>query len=278
MNMRRTLVLGILLLALAVVGERVSSRVATMDQTAPSKEPVLQFFKEPQALPRFTLRTLDGRTLRGEDLRGKVTIINFWATWCPPCRAEVPDLVALQKKYPNHLQIIGISEDVGSSQIVRQFIAEYRINYPIAMATPETERVFSGVTGLPTTFILDRELRVVQKHVGLLDARRTEYETRALAGLPVHASIERIDPNRPTGLANAAQAKEIPGIDLTQLSPEKRVEILLRLNKEPCTCGCGLTVARCRIEDSACSVSLPLARRIAEEIAKKPIPDDGRDD
>lgn len=117
---------------------------------------------------------------------------------------------------------------------------------------------------------MDRETRIVQKHVGLLNATTTEQETRALAGLSIDATIERVEPEQAVGLVNAAQAKEIPGIDLTRLSPSKRVETLQRLNAEPCTCGCGLTVAKCRIDDPACGVSLPIARRIADEIASRP--------
>ena len=96
--------------------------------------------------------------------------------------------------------------------------------------------------------------------------RRWAYRL-ALAGLARNARIEYIEPDKPVGLENAAQAKEIPGIDLTKLTPEKRVATLQRLNEEACTCGCGLTVARCRIEDPSCGVSLPVARRIAAEVA-----------
>ena len=138
------------------------------------------------------------------------------------------------------------------------------------MSTPELRDAFPGISGLPTSFLVDPEGRVVQKHVGILDAATTERETRALAGLPVDATVELVDPSPPVGLANAAQAKDIPGVDLSNLTVEKRVETLVRLNAEPCTCGCGLTVAKCRIDDPACGVSLPLARKIAAEIAATP--------
>jgi thiol-disulfide isomerase/thioredoxin len=230
---------------------------------------VLQFFKDPAPVADFSAETLDGATISAASLRGKVTLVNFWATWCPPCRAEIPDLIALQQKYGDHLQIIGISEDAGATDVVQRFVAEHGINYPIVMATPELERTFSGVNALPTSFILDREARIVQRHVGLTSVTRLDHETRALAGLPIDASIEFVERPRHAGLENAAQAKEIPGVDLTGLSAEKRVATLLRLNEEPCTCGCELTVARCRIEDPACGVSLPLARRLVSEIAGK---------
>lgn len=274
-TVRRIAISGLVMLAIALAGAAVRyqwSARTTPDipylQPAGAEQLTLRFFKDPAPAPAFTVRTLDGRTLTSHDLRGKVTLVNFWATWCAPCRAEIPDLVALQDRYRDHLQIIGISEDEGPIESVRRFAAEQAINYSLAMTTPELQRAFPGVRGLPTTFVLDREGRVVQKHVGLLNAATTERETRALAGLPVDATVELVDPDQPVGLANAAQAKEIPGIDLAGVSPETRVEILQRLNAEPCTCGCELTVAKCRIDDPGCGVSLPLARRIAAETAR----------
>jgi len=108
---------------------------------------------------------------------------------------------------------------------------------------------------------------VVQKHVGMLNAQMTDLETRALAGLPVNASIERVDQSQGLSLANGAQAIDIPGVDLASLSPAKRTEALTRLNSQSCTCGCDLTVARCRVDDPTCGVSLPVAREIVQRVA-----------
>ena len=232
----------------------------------------LRFFRDPKPAPAFTVRDLDGREIAPASLRGKVVIVNFWATWCGPCRAEIPDLVALQEKYKDTLQVIGISEDEAGVEVVKRFAAEHKINYPVAMATPEIEKLYPGISALPTSFILDRESRVVQKHVGMLTARTTEYETRHLAGLPVNASIEEIDQAQglKLNLENGAQATAIPGIDLASLSIAKRTEALQKLNSQPCTCGCDLTVARCRVDDPTCGVSLPLAREIVKHIAGTP--------
>ena len=106
--------------------------------------------------------------------------------------------------------------------------------------------------------MIDREARVVQKHVGMLTARTTEYETRHLAGLPVNASIEEVDQTQGLKLENGAQLMSIPGVDLGKLSPAKRAEALQKLNAQPCTCGCDLTVAKCRVDDPNCGVSLPM--------------------
>jgi len=134
------------------------------------------------------------------------------------------------------------------------------------LASPEIEKLFPGIGALPTTFVIDRELRIVQKHVGMLTARITEQETRALAGLPVNASIEKVDQMQGLKLENGAQVRTIPGIDLTAVPASTRAELLEKLNAQSCTCGCDLTVARCRVDDPTCDVSLPLARQIVKQV------------
>ncbi len=238
---------------------------------ATTERVTLRFFRDPKPAPSFTVKDLNGREIAPASLRGKVVIVNFWATWCGPCRAEIPDLVALQEKYKDTLQVIGISEDEAGVDVVRRFAAEHRINYPVAMTTPEIEKLYPGISALPTSFILDREQRVVQKHVGMLTARTTEFETRHLAGLPVNAAIEAVDQAQglKLNLENGAQALTIPGIDLAALPLAKRTEALQKLNAESCTCGCDLTVARCRVDDPTCGVSLPLARQIVKQISDR---------
>jgi hypothetical protein len=131
------------------------------------------------------------------------------------------------------------------------------------MSTPELEATFTGIYALPTSFIVDRDLRIVQKHVGLLNPAVTEGETRLLAGLSVDAKVEYVEDETKALIRNAAQATKIPGIDLDRLTPEARTAVLTKLNAESCTCGCGLTLAACRINDPSCSISLPLAQKIA---------------
>jgi thiol-disulfide isomerase/thioredoxin len=228
----------------------------------------VQLLKDPVKVGAFTVKDLDGKEITSDALRGKVVLVNFWATWCPPCRAEIPDLVRLQEKYKDHLVVLGISEDEAPVETVRAFVAEHKVNYFIAMTTPELSKVFRGIAALPTTFVIDREGMVVQRHVGQLNAAQTELETQVLAGLNTTATIERVaDPAR-RRLENAAQATEIPGVDLTTMTPAQRTNAIKALNAEDCTCGCSLTLAECRINDPDCDVSLPLARTLVEKIAK----------
>jgi len=229
----------------------------------------IRFFRDPVQVPAFTVRDLQGRTISAADLRGKVTIINFWATWCGPCRIEIPDLIALQNKYRSQLQVVGISEDEISADQVKQFVAANKMNYTVAMTTPEIERLFPGINSLPTTFIVDRDGRVVMRHTGTLNPALTEAETRSLAGLPVDAKVEQVDRMQKAQLENGAQAMSIPGIDLAKLTREQRAAALQRLNSEGCTCGCDLSVAKCRIDDPSCGVSLPLAKAMVNQIAKR---------
>ena len=182
-------------------------------------------------------------------------------------------MIALQEKYRDQLQIIGVSEDEVSPDIVKRFAADQKMNYPVVINTPEIQKIFTGVSALPTSFVVDRELRVVQKHVGLLNAATTEQETRALASLPVNATIEQVDRSQPVKLANAAEVTSIPGVDLARLSSDRRLEAIQKLNSEACTCGCELTVAKCRVDDPSCSISLPMARKIVKIDKRRQITD-----
>lgn len=236
-----------------------------LNEVPPGEKLTLRFYRNPSTVPAVTMRDLDGKSISSQALRGKVVLVNFWATWCAPCRAEIPDLVALQAKYSDQLQVIGVSQDEEPVDVVRRFAAEHSVNYPIVMMTPDLDKAFPGVSALPTSFVVDREGRVVQRHVGMLNAIVTEQETRALAGLPVNASIEEVDRGAPAKLENA-HATQIPGVDLTKLSPELRTKAIQKLNTEPCTCGCDTTIAKCRVDDPNCTTSLPLAQKIVQEI------------
>lgn len=236
--------------------------------TATTDEPmVLALLKDPAKVGDFSVTDLSGKVITAQSLRGKVVLVNFWATWCPPCRAEIPDLIKLQEKYRDRLVILGISEDEAPVDEVKAFVAAQKMNYAVAMTTPELAKVFKGVSALPTTFVIDPEGLIQQKHIGLLHPDVTELETQVLSGMTTNARIERTDDPTRVLLENAAQAKEIPGVDLASMTPAARTAALKALNAEDCTCGCGLTLAACRINDPTCSVSLPIAQALAKKIA-----------
>jgi thiol-disulfide isomerase/thioredoxin len=232
----------------------------------PVADMTIQFVRDPVQLDDLVMQDLDGGTFSMADLRGKVTLVNYWATWCGPCRQEIPHLVELQDRYGDQLQVIGVSTDEGDPGNVVAFAQEFQMNYPVVMATPEINRQFPGVFALPTSFVVDTAGRIMQTHVGLINPAVLEQETRYLADLPTDVTVELIDSTQQTRLADAAHATEIPGLDLSQLTPEQKEAALQRLNEDSCVCGCQLTLAQCRINDSACGVSLPLAQQVVEEI------------
>ena len=230
-------------------------------------EVTLQFVDAPAPVPDLVMETLDGETISLADQRGKAVLVNFWATWCGPCREEVPYLVQLAARYPDHLTVIGVSEDAGGTEVVEAFASQYGVNYPLVMSTPEIKRAFPGVFALPTSFIVDTDGQIVQTHVGLVSPVLLEQEARYLTSLPNQATVELVEPNTQILLANAAQATEIPGVDLSVLSPARKEEALRRLNSDGCPCGCQLTLAQCRINDAACGISPPLVEQVIAEIA-----------
>ncbi len=230
----------------------------------------VRLFKEPGEVPAFTVTDISGHALSSSDWKGKVVLVNFWATWCPPCRAEIPDLIALQDKYRDKLVILGISEDDGPVDDVKRFMSDQKVNYPVVMETPELSKIFRGVAALPTTFVLDRDGKLEQKHVGELSPDDTEAEARVLAGLNTNtALVERVDNDDKLRLEHAAQTRNIPGVDLTRLSDAQRTAVVQALIAEDCTCGCTLTVAECRLDDPTCPISLPLAQDIVKKYSAK---------
>jgi thiol-disulfide isomerase/thioredoxin len=273
--MKNTIIGVALVFVLAIGGffaarytRRVSETLTTTQQSGGAAK--VRFVKDPVPVPDLTFKTLDGRTLHSRDWKGKVTLVNFWATWCPPCREEIPDLIKLQERYRDHLQVIGVSSDDVSADEVAKFAADHRMNYPIVMEKdyPEITKAFPGIFALPTTFIVDQDVKMVQKHVGLLNPALVEKETRVLAKLDTTTEVEQVKDNGEVLLANAAQATDIPGLELGTLKPEQKTSALKRLNAEQCTCGCGLTVAQCRINDPSCQTSLPIAKKIVEDAQK----------
>jgi thiol-disulfide isomerase/thioredoxin len=230
-------------------------------------EAVIRFIRDPDAAPAFGVKGIDGSTVNLAAARGKVVLLNFWATWCGPCRMEVPDLVELQKKYQDRLQVIGLVIDDTDEDAVRKFAKRYSINYPVAMATDEMRFQFGGVPALPTSFIIDAQGRVVQKHIGLRDPELYEMEVRALLGLPISARVETFEDTGEIFLKHANRASELPGVDMTKLTPAQKTIALHRMNEDTCTCGCQYTLAQCRIYDSACRVSKERTAKIVAECA-----------
>ena len=119
--------------------------------------------------PQFKLADVNGRTVRLSNYQGKVVLINFWATWCPPCRAEMPELVRLQRVHAKEgLQIIGITYPPEQRDRVRRFARSLKVNYPIILGTRELKARFSSDETLPLTVVIDRDGKVSEIISGIL--------------------------------------------------------------------------------------------------------------
>ncbi|HEV2197748.1 MAG TPA: TlpA disulfide reductase family protein [Candidatus Acidoferrum sp.] len=235
-----------------------------------AQQPTIRFVKNPDPAPAFKVSTLDGKPLSLADYKNKVILMNFWATWCGPCRSEIPDLVELQNKYKDQLQIIGLVVDDDDEDAVKKFAEKFGINYPIAMATDEMRMEYGGIPALPTSFVLDGEGRVVQKHEGLRDPVLYEVEIRSLLGLPIgNVKVEMFEDTGQIFLKHADRATQLPGVDLSKLTPEQKNLALHKFNAESCSCGCQYTLAQCRIWDRNCNVSKEATTKIIEALAGK---------
>jgi thiol-disulfide isomerase/thioredoxin len=237
------------------------------------EQPTIYFVRDPDPAPAFQIPGLDGKPVSPAHARGKVVLLNFWATWCGPCREEIPDLVQLQAKYKDRLQVIGLIVDDDDLDAIHKFVRLFSINYPVAITSDDVRIQYGGIAALPTSFLVDPEGRVVQKHVGLRDPALYETEIRALLGLPIGAKMETFEDTGEIFLKHADRANEFPGVDLSRLTPEQKKVAIHRFNAESCTCGCQFTLAQCRINDSACTVSKGITAKILAEItgsAKSP--------
>ena len=131
--------------------------------------------------PAWSLTDLSGKEIHSSDLKGKVVILDFWATWCGPCREEIPGFVALQKKYGDQgLTVIGASVDEGGASVVKKFAAKLGMNYPVGLADDSLQRAFGGIDALPTSVIIDRNGLLVNKHIGFTDRSEFEAELKPL--------------------------------------------------------------------------------------------------
>jgi cytochrome c biogenesis protein CcmG/thiol:disulfide interchange protein DsbE len=247
--------------ALAVSG---AAALLPLPGTA-QNELTIRFVRDPDPAPDFQMKDVDGKPLTLAGLRGKVVLLNFWATWCGPCREEIPSLIELQKHYKDQLQIIGMLTDDDDDEALHKVIEAEGINYPVVLATPEMRVEYGGIPALPTLFVINAEGRVVQKHVGLYNPALYETEVRALLNLPVAAKVGTFEDTGEIFLKHADRASMLPGVNMMKLTPEQRTVALHKLNAETCDCGCKYTLAQCRIYDPACRLSAQRATEIVKE-------------
>jgi thiol-disulfide isomerase/thioredoxin len=133
-------------------------------------------------MPALVLTELDGGTWRMVDHRGEVVLVNYWATWCGPCREETPGLVRLSRELgPKGLAVVGVSVDEGSRGKVQQFVDEFHVNYPVAVQGPMSQMA-RGMAGVPTTILVDRQGKVAKTYIGAVEERDFRKDVQVLLG------------------------------------------------------------------------------------------------
>lgn len=244
------------------------SRAQLQEPQPQQQQLVLRFVRNPDPAPDLNVKDLNGNELSLDAYKGKVVLLNFWATWCGPCRSEIPSLIRIQEAYKDRLQIIGMDVDEDDEEQLRAFVKSQGINYPVAITPLAVRFAYGGIAALPTMFIINQDNKVVQKHVGLFNPALYEIEARALLDLPVPAKVETFEDTGEVFLKHADRATMLPGVDTSKLTGEQRMAALHKLNAETCDCGCKYTLAQCRIYDPGCNISKERAGVIVKEAAK----------
>lgn len=161
------------------------SRPSPSSVTAPSATPSVAAKASPQTpeyLPPFIVTDFNEQEISSATLKGKVVLIDYWATWCPPCRKEIPHFNKLHAKYRNQgLVVIGLALDEKVME-VRTFMRQVPIEYPIALASPELQQQFGGIEVYPTAFLVDREGRIIKKYLGYIYPDEFNQDVKALLG------------------------------------------------------------------------------------------------
>jgi thiol-disulfide isomerase/thioredoxin len=147
--------------------------------------------------PDFTLQSLDGKPVSLSDLRGKAVLLNFWATWCAPCKIEMPWFIELQKQYGTQgLQIVGVAMDDSSKEDIEKFAKDMGVNYPVLLGKESVGDAYGGVPALPESFFIGRDGKIVDKIVGLKGKSEIEDSIRRALNTQTSAATAAVQPQK----------------------------------------------------------------------------------
>lgn len=145
--------------------------------------------------PDFELKDINGKMVKLSDFRGKAVVLNFWATWCPPCKTEIPWFEDLQNRYGGQgLAVVGVALDDSSEADIAEFAKEMKMNYPVLLGKEETSDLYGGVDALPTTFYIDRSGKIITTVPGLADRREIEDNIIKALNTKTEAAANQIQP------------------------------------------------------------------------------------
>ncbi len=131
--------------------------------------------------PNFKLKTHEGKTVELAKLKGKVVIVNFWATWCPPCRREIPGFLDVYKQYKGKgLEIVGVALDEDGWSVVKPYVDQARMDYPVVVGDGNLANAYGGIESIPTTFVIDKKGNVARKHIGYMSKADFENIVKSL--------------------------------------------------------------------------------------------------
>jgi peroxiredoxin len=140
--------------------------------------------KERKPAPDFTLKDASGASVKLSDYRGKVVLLNFWATWCGPCKMEIPWFIEFQQQFKDQgFTVLGVAMDDDGWQSVKPYVAERKVNYRVLLGDDAVSTRYGGVDSLPTTFVIDQQGRIASAHVGLIGKNEYLGEIQTLLGI-----------------------------------------------------------------------------------------------
>jgi peroxiredoxin len=180
--------------ALGLTGLAISGALTSCSPEASSSNVDLKPEVDRNQAPDFTLDDANGQPVTLSEFRGKVVLLNFWATWCTPCRIEIPWFVDMEREFKDEgFAVIGVSMDEDGWEVVKPFMDNLKVNYRMVLGTEELAQLYSGVQALPTSFIIDRDGRIATTHAGIVSRKTFEEEIRALLDNKGSASAAGVD-------------------------------------------------------------------------------------